>query len=149
MSRGTPFVEPGERKMSRADKGESNLRERAVAVLENSFLTGFQHSCSMMLWKLVSTSNGELTEWAVAGKKEIYVTVGFILPDASDASAWIYHDGCMVEARGQSYHFEAPDFRSMENLQGSFLETVASLLRGETPHSGGSGWVGLFRAGEL
>jgi hypothetical protein len=111
--------------------------------------TDFQKKCVAGLTNLVLTKGGELVGTETSGVRETCIEVKFILLDTSHAAAWIYEDECMLVARGDSYHFEKPDFESPEEMQESFLELVSSVLRGEYPRSKSSHWIGLFRGREL
>lgn len=111
--------------------------------------TDFQKNCMAGLANLVLKNGGELVGIEESGVRETYMEVKFILPDASNAAAWIYEDECMLTVRGDSYHFEKPDFGSPEEMQESFLELVSSVFRGEDPRSKGGDWIGLFRGREL
>jgi len=86
-------------------------------------LTEFQTDCEMRLTTALAREGRRVTDRRLDGNSERYIT-GKV--EGRDITFWIYKDGADFEAGDLHPVFERPDYDSLDELAGAFVEQLVA-----------------------
>lgn len=93
-------------------------------------LTMFQVRCMKELKKRLRAAGLSLNNVVIRESDEEWYAEKeiFIEASAGHLNVWIYEDGAHIRGRNINVSFEAPDYKTEEDLMHAFIEDVASLI---------------------